>query len=172
MNPTDESDTSVDPANSTPFGSGWKSLPRTAPTVAKNTTMKSQKPDESGRKNMESRPICTVNPILMNFSEKQPVPAGTIAVIQADLEEMPEGTILLAGQMLKRDLYPELSRLYSDTGGFYDFLLPDLQNRFIIGVSQDGLPIMGSGIIYYADWPRVVTPTRDIREMFRREDEA
>jgi len=112
------------------------------------------------------------------------IPAGTMAVIphvpgdirdenhRAEVEEdeldpnsIPNQTILVAGQSLERSLYPELSPIYAETGGFNYFTLPYLIKKFIIGVNHDTNEIMwGDAVIYYETIPALEVVKRDIRE--------
>lgn len=88
------------------------------------------------------------------------IPAGTMFIVDCvdeiiDTEGrshgLPDFTLLLAGQNLSREMYPELSRIFSGTGGFYEFTMPDLRNKFLLGFDMDSKPIYGSGAIYYED---------------------
>lgn len=100
-----------------------------------------------------------VQPVVMvlpddGFPESVEIPAGTIAVVPhalidgEQIESLPENAIMCAGQELSNTEYPEISRLYSDTGSFYTFQLPDLRKKFIIGVNKDGI-LWGDGIIFH-----------------------
>ena len=81
-----------------------------------------------------------------------------------DLYEIPEGSVLCAGQTLQRELYPRLSQVFAGTGGLKDFTLPDLREKFVIGISaQTGEPVLGTAIIYFDDIP---APAE--REVFMR----
>lgn len=77
--------------------------------------------------------------------------------------QLPEFTILLSGQSLSRELYPALSTIFSNTGGFYDFIVPDLEGKFLLGFDDEGNPMMGSGAIFYQDVPPKLFQVRDIR---------
>jgi hypothetical protein len=94
------------------------------------------------------------------------IPAGTFVVMPSaqvldgemkdeventEMETLPEYLIVCAGQKLKRELYPGWSAPYE--GGFYDFDLPDLVNKFILGFDPDGNAIMGTGCVYYKSLP-------------------
>ncbi len=116
--------------------------------------------------------IAAVDPMLLGgVLTGQQIKAGTMAVvphIEMDDEGvetersgiLPAGTIVCAGQTLDRSLYPKLSSIYHGTGTFYEFILPDLTNKFIIGVNEDGEYVMGDGIIYYDDIPNLDPPSR------------
>jgi hypothetical protein len=77
---------------------------------------------------------------------------------------LPEKTLVLVGQVLDREMYPELSRIYTDAGGFYQFTLPDMRERFIVGISDEGKFLRGDGIIYYESVPPNPEPVSDIRQ--------
>lgn len=127
--------------------------------------------------------IAFVDPKVMQVSsESFEIPVGTMAVIPHLTEEqweeskdedgnlrpgaLPEKTILLAGQGLARELYPELSREYPNEGGFHHFVLPDLTKKFIIGIDADTNEIQwGDGIVYYESVPKIEVPIRDIRQL-------
>lgn len=129
--------------------------------------------------------IAAVDPRLMLLTpdENKVIPAGTLAVIPAvDWEDhererdeayraglgqefdhatrdiLPEGTLLCAGQHLERSDYPELSKVYHDTGTFYEFALPNLQRRFIVGISEEGEIQWGDGVVYYERVPKKNEP--------------
>jgi len=133
--------------------------------------------------------IAMVDPALMLFSEEfGTIPVGTMAVIphvdpelrQQDDQRIaddlasdeiseskypiPEGTILLAGQILSREMYTELSPVYPD-GGYYNFPLPNLIKKFIIGFNVENNEILwGDGVVYYESIPKPVkTGHKDIR---------
>jgi hypothetical protein len=124
--------------------------------------------------------IIYVDPQIMLLDEDSiAIPAGTMAVIPhvplehyheefekktqaesngeeyaSDCLPLPEGTILVCAQTLRRADYPELSPLFSD-GGFYDFTLPDLTKKFIVGVNPESNEVMyGDGIVYYRSIPK------------------
>lgn len=131
---------------------------------------------------MEPNEIAYVDPALMLVDpEVITIPVGLIAVIphveyedavEDDQEQMeklgtnriPEFTILLGGQKLKRENYPELSPLMPD-GGFYDFEVPDLIGKFIIGINATTNEIIrGDGVMYYQSIPAPVKEQRDVRD--------
>ncbi len=115
--------------------------------------------------------IATVEPMWMDRGNDPFVKAGTMAVVphqnwddqtQEDLPEIPPGTLLCSGQTLPRASYPELSQLYSHDGGFYQFRLPNLLAKFIVGVNPEGEYQMGDGVIYYASVPPINMPKRGL----------
>lgn len=82
------------------------------------------------------------------------IPAGTITIVphfgaNPEPDFIPFGTIVMGGQSLSRALYPELSPCYTGVGGFYDFTLEDLVQKFIIGFDEDGQVVKGTACIYY-----------------------
>lgn len=98
---------------------------------------------------------------VVEMPEGTVIPAGTIVVVPhttdtpdpedaPDPEFMPPYTIVMAGQELERDLYPELSQVYAGNGGFYRFQLENLVRRFSLGFDEDGEIIRGTALIYYA----------------------
>jgi hypothetical protein len=95
------------------------------------------------------------------------VEAGTMFVVPyvegAGDVKLPDFSVLCAGQRLSREYYPELSPLYSDTGGFYEFILPKLEGIFLLGFDEDGFPIKGSGAVFYRSIPLIPEQVRDIR---------
>ena len=117
--------------------------------------------------------IAAVDPLLLNMSEEPGIKAGMMAVIlhqeglgwddEGTDDELPEKTLLCAGQSLSRELYPHLSPIFSQSGGFYSFELPDLRNKFILGVTPEGEFQMGDAVIYYEDIPDNRPASRDIR---------
>lgn len=67
---------------------------------------------------------------------------------------LPRYTILCVGQNLPRLSYPELSPKYPD-GGFYDFYLPNLSKKFIVGINSETNEIeWGDGVVYYQSVPK------------------
>lgn len=128
--------------------------------------------------------IAFVDPQLMNVGNKETftIPVGTMAVIPHLTEEqwdemkdengylrpgaLPEGTLILGGQSLERELYPELSREYANSGGFHHFELPDLRKKFILGIDPDTEEFQwGDGVVYYETVPKIDIPIRDIRQL-------
>lgn len=99
--------------------------------------------------------------------EEATIKAGTMFIVpyHEDHDEalLPDFTILLCGQQLMRDQYPQISPLFNSTGGFYEFALPDLEGKFLLGFDDEGNPKMGSGAIFYQDVPPKISPVRDIR---------
>lgn len=95
------------------------------------------------------------------------IPVGTMFVVphveEHEDSRLPEHSILLAGQDLERELYPELSSLYSHTGGFYLFALENMVKKFIIGFTENNVPIYGDGAVYFNTIPHVEEAPRDIR---------
>lgn len=134
--------------------------------------------------------VFMVDPKVMTEFEGIEIPAGTLAIIPSidwdkhnrereqayaddvgnDFDDsnmglLPEGTVLCAGQTLLREHYPELSRLYTEAGGFYEFQIPDMRRRFIIGVKSETNEIMwGDVVIYYDHYPARPKRIRDIRQ--------
>lgn len=107
--------------------------------------------------------IVAVDPIVLSMSDEPGIKAGMMAVIPSDyIGEFPEHTLLCAGQTLNRELYPKLSQVYAGIGGFHHFTLPDLLNKFIIGVDEDGEFVLGHGIVYFEDIPNTDRPSRDV----------
>ncbi len=126
--------------------------------------------------------IVTVEPMVMNRGLEPGIKAGMMAVIphfewDRDFSEnsdnapeppyLPNDAVICGGQVLSRELYPELSQIFSGGGGFYEFTLPDLVGRFIIGVKEDGTFQMGDGIVYYRDNPQVKVNPRSVTHMPR-----
>lgn len=131
--------------------------------------------------------IAFVDPQLMSLSTENnfTIPVGTMAVIPHMTEEqwdemkdengylrpgalraLPEGTLILGGQSLERELYPELSREYANSGGFHHFELPDLRKKFILGIDPDTEEFQwGDGVVYYETVPKIDIPIRDIRQL-------
>ena len=121
--------------------------------------------------------IAAVDPIMLGgVPTGQQIKAGTMAVVPhiefdeegvelSEFKVLPAATILCAGQQLERNLYPKLAPLYNDTGGFYRFILPDLVNKFIIGVNEEGEFVYGDGIIYYDDIPNNDPPSRSYMDL-------
>jgi len=126
--------------------------------------------------------IAYVEPMIMMLDEAiVTIPAGTIAVIphrddwedqsievDEETEEfhdprLPKWTLLMQGQRLKRELCPELSRQYPNEG-FYDFNVPDLMKKFVLGVDEEGEIIWGDGVVYYQDVPKKEAVISDIRQ--------
>jgi hypothetical protein len=101
--------------------------------------------------------------------------AGTFVVVPAvwcdddRIEEdenftFPDYLLVCAGQDLRRELYPGWSSEYP--GGFYDFTLPNLQGKFLLGFDESGQPVMGTGCVYFKDVPPIEQPPpRDIRDL-------
>ena len=108
--------------------------------------------------------VAAVDPILLNMDDEPGIKAGMMAIIPSRPEdrEIPEGTLLCAGQEIDRNSFKKLSSIYTDNGGFYKFQLPDLVGRFIIGVNESGEFMMGDAVIYYEDIPSTDPPSRDI----------
>jgi hypothetical protein len=113
-----------------------------------------------------------IRPILVEVPEGVEIQAGTMIVVERTSDEnavdahiMPEGTILMAGQRLSREMYPELGGFFTETGGFYEFQLPDLENKFLLGFGEDNSLIMGSGAVYYQTMPHVDDPNEAIRRL-------
>lgn len=129
---------------------------------------------------MSVNEIIYIDPAIMLIDEEAiSIPAGTMAVIPhvplehyaeefekqsqaesdgagyiSDCLPLPFGTILVCEQTLRRVDYPELSVLYPD-GGFYEFTLPNLTKKFIVGVNPETNEVMyGDGIIYHMSIPR------------------
>lgn len=68
---------------------------------------------------------------------------------------LPENTLICMGQVLRREDYPELSPIYAETGGFYEFQLPDLTKKFIVGIDLEASEIQwGDGVVYYESLPK------------------
>lgn len=101
------------------------------------------------------------------------IPAGTYVVLPSSICEnpppdaeghdpyllFPDYLLVCQGQSLKREMYPGWSAPYG--GGFYDFTLPDLRDKFIIGFNfNDGTPVLGTGCIFYKDVPETDVPPR------------
>ena len=124
---------------------------------------------------MSVNEIAYVDPALMLLDEGVvTIPVGTLAVIPhypldkyaeefekkgdedfvPEIPPLPSHTILACGQTLRRADYLELSPIVPD-GGFYDFTLPNLTRRFILGINADTGEIMwGDGIIYFESVPK------------------
>lgn len=122
------------------------------------------------------------NDMILADSDVIEIPAGTLVVVpssmaldkemqdfssQADedlIQEFPDYLLVCAGQSLKRESYPGWNSVYE--GGFYDFTLPNLVNKFIVGFNADGEAILGTGCVYYKDVPEKEAPMpRDVRQM-------
>lgn len=83
---------------------------------------------------------------------------------EEDHPPLPDYLLVCAGQTLSRESYPGWNSEYQ--GGFYDFTLPNLVNKFIVGFDADGKAIMGTGCIYFRDHPERAAPMpRDVRQM-------
>lgn len=114
----------------------------------------------------------------VSLLEKQEIPAGTMIVVPdfsnslAEIENphpfQPEYTLIMCGQRLSREMYPELSELFTTTGGFYEFVLPDLERKFLLAFDADGTPLMGSGAIFYKSVPLTEEPYAEIRDAINR----
>lgn len=105
--------------------------------------------------------------LMIDVTPGAKIPAGTIFLVpytENDENPMAEGTILLSGQRLSRALYPELSPFFTEGGGFYDFVLPDFENKITIDF-RDGEPVKASLGIYYQDMPQVKKLPRSIHEI-------
>ena len=139
---------------------------------------------------MENLEIAFVDPQVMVIDpEVISIPAGTMAIVPhipedvryerevqqeeataagqefEDPDPLPEGTILVAGQSLPREDYPEISPLYTEMGGFHHFTLPYLIKKFIIGINSETNEIMyGDAVIYYKTIPELEIEVRDIRD--------
>lgn len=104
---------------------------------------------------------------VLEIPEGGKVEAGTLFVVPyvegVDGVRLPDFSILCCGQLLSRELYPELSSIYSDTGGFYEFIVPNLEGKFLLGFDLKGKPIKGSGAVYYQSVPPTPQQLRDIR---------
>jgi hypothetical protein len=124
----------------------------------------------------ETRDVVAVDPVFISLdphAEKVQVKAGTMAVVPHMTDEeleaaddagvllVPEGTVICAGQTLKREFYPKLSAIYTDAP-FYEFKLPDLRGKFIVGVNADGEFMMGDAVIYFDDIPNCDPPSRSV----------
>lgn len=124
--------------------------------------------------------IFVFNDTITAESDSIGITAGTMVVIPSEIaldgelrdfqprkgnhESLPEYLLVCAGQSLKRDNYPGWNSAFE--GGFYDFTLPNLVDRFIVGFDADGKPIMGTGCIYWHDIPeKPALSPRDIRQM-------
>jgi hypothetical protein len=108
-----------------------------------------------------------LKPFELQMDDGARIPAGTIFLVPFSINDeipMPEGTILLAGQKLRRSLYPQLSPLYTAGGGFYDFELPDFENKVTIDFIN-GVAVKASLGIYYQDMPHVKKIPRSIDEI-------
>lgn len=125
--------------------------------------------------------IFVFNDTITADSDVIEIPAGTMVVVPSEIalddelldfkrddtevrEPLPEYLLVCAGQSLKRELYPGWNSEFD--GGFYDFTLPNLVNKFIVGFDADGNPIKGTGCIYWRDHPEKEAPMpRDVRQM-------
>ena len=130
--------------------------------------------------------VVYVEPMVLQASSEPGIKAGMMAVVphitdemndhwdeyttveQPDPENWPEnaplpyGAVVCAGQSLSRADYPRLSAVFHGTGGFYEFELPNLVKKFILGVDEDGEFILGDGIVYYLDIPSTERPSRNV----------
>lgn len=101
-----------------------------------------------------------VETVSVEIPEGAEIPVGTISVIphpaQWGVDDLviPDFTILMSGQGLLREMYPQLQLLFSDTGGLYHFELPDLLRKFLMGWDGFGNPVFGSAVIYYETLPQ------------------
>lgn len=93
----------------------------------------------------------------VEIPEGAQVPAGVMSVIPSgdmvDDTEMGPFSVISAGQYLSRELYPELSHMFSETGGLHLFQLPALEHKFLLGWEENGNPIVGDGIVYFQTFP-------------------
>lgn len=116
----------------------------------------------------ETVEIAYIEPMVMSASDEPGIKAGMMSVIphvpdeDKRMYEIPEGTVICAGQTLLREQYPKLSQVYASSGGFYTFTLPDLTNKFICGFNAYGEFILGDGIVYYEDIPNTDPPSRSV----------
>ena len=107
--------------------------------------------------------VVIVKPEVIDIPENGEIPAGIMSVIpaipwEASLDELqgnelPDFTIELAGQYLSRELYPELQGDYTHTGGLYQFGVPDLSRKFLLGFDENGKAVLGNGIGYFQGYP-------------------
>lgn len=108
-----------------------------------------------------------------SLDDENQIKAGTYVVLPTILcDAPPEGAegfdsdflfpdflLVCQGQSLKREMYPGWSAPYP--GGFYDFMLPDLRDKFVIGFNMDdGSAVFGTGCVFYKDVPENTDPPR------------
>lgn len=106
--------------------------------------------------------VVILKPEVIELPEGVEIPAGLISAVpappwEASMEEqdeyaIPDFTIELGGQLLSRQLYPELHSEYPHTGGFHQFQVENMERRVLMGF-EDGKPILGTGIIYFQGYP-------------------
>jgi hypothetical protein len=108
--------------------------------------------------------VVILEPKVIEVPEGAEIPAGVMSAVPSvpweemlhdEIEEsLPEFTVVSSGQHLQREMYPELHDQYLETGGFHTFQLPRLDRKFLMGFQDNGLPILGDGIVYFQSYPQ------------------
>lgn len=89
------------------------------------------------------------------------IKAGTFILLPPG-ETPPEHTVLLCGQSLSRDQYPELSEIYPGGMRGGTFELPNHSESVITGFDIGGIPILGSLAVYFESVPDSAQPAPNI----------